>query len=234
MWLLHVWKRTKFPRQISHMQSTAQTRLCKNLCKLFGMSLPEPMLMSCRVSIHRDNPHRNQVSKGSMFDSVMRQCHSSWQSPSPFHELSSWHCFSCKVTRGSMLSFAWMAVCVVQFSHAHCAKSSRPFELFANENCELQNEAKWLREVRLKIPWRSHLSAEMNDASTWRIGVLVAWCVMTLFATTARVVRSITKHVLIRCNGPTDTTVTLCRPTSADDGSLLFWAMFFTVCEEQG
>jgi len=48
---------------------------------------------------------------------------------------------------------------------------------------------KWmqcLREVRLKISRRSPLSTEMNDASTWRIGVPVVQFVMTLFATTAR------------------------------------------------
>jgi len=42
---------------------------------------------------------------------------------------------------------------------------------------------KWmqhLKEVRLKIPWRSLLSAEMNDVSAWRIGVPVAQNVIHL------------------------------------------------------
>jgi len=57
-------------------------------------------------------------------------------------------------------------------------------------------------------------STEMNDASTWRIGVPVAWFVMTLFTTIARVMRSRTKHVLIICNGLKDIAITLCRPAS--------------------
>jgi len=42
---------------------------------------------------------------------------------------------------------------------------------------------KWmqhLREVQLEIPRRSPLSAELNDASAWRIGVRVAQFVVTL------------------------------------------------------
>jgi len=30
----------------------------------------------------------------------------------------------------------------LSFTQMHCTESLRPFELFANENCELQNEAK--------------------------------------------------------------------------------------------
>jgi len=51
----------------------------------------------------------------------------------------------------------------------HCAESHKPFELFANENQKLRNEAnqmQCLREVRLKIPRRNPLSTELNDAST--------------------------------------------------------------------
>jgi len=50
----------------------------------------------------------------------------------------------------------------------HCAKSYRPFELFANENYELRNELnsmQCLKEVCLKISPRDPLSAEMNDTS---------------------------------------------------------------------
>jgi len=50
----------------------------------------------------------------------------------------------------------------------HCAKSCRPFELFANENHKLrmnQNEMQHLREVRLKIHRHNPLFFEMNDAS---------------------------------------------------------------------
>jgi len=52
--------------------------------------------------------------------------------------------------------------------------------------------------------------------------------------TTARVARSRTKFVLIACNNLKDTSVMWCRPASWDDGSLLFWARFFTACERQG
>jgi len=50
----------------------------------------------------------------------------------------------------------------------HCAKSYMPFELFANENCELQNEAKMnvtFERGSAREPRRSPLSAEMNCAS---------------------------------------------------------------------
>jgi len=60
--------------------------------------------------------------------------------------------------------------------HMHWAKSCRPFELFVNENYKLRNDPKLkqhLREVRLKIPQHSPLSAEMNNASALRIGVPV-------------------------------------------------------------
>jgi len=58
----------------------------------------------------------------------------------------------------------------------HCAKSCRPFELFANENHKLrmnQNEMQHLREVRLKIHRHNPLFFEMNDASAWRISMPV-------------------------------------------------------------
>jgi len=65
----------------------------------------------------------------------------------------------------------------------HCAKSHRPFESFANVNCKLWNEAKMnatFERGSAQDPWRDPLSAEMNDASAWRIGVPVVWFVMTL------------------------------------------------------
>jgi len=52
--------------------------------------------------------------------------------------------------------------------HMHQAKGCRPFELFVNENYKLRNDPKLkqhLREVWLKIPRHSPLSAEMNSAS---------------------------------------------------------------------
>jgi len=56
-----------------------------------------------------------------------------------------------------------------------------------------------LREVQLEIPRRSPLSAELNDASTGRIGVPVVCFVMTLqypcITMIARVVLSRTKRV---------------------------------------
>jgi len=67
-------------------------------------------------------------------------------------------------------------------SQLHHAKSYRPVECFANENCKLRNELTpmWcLREVQLKIPQRDPLSAERNDASTWRIGVSLLTSLMT-------------------------------------------------------
>jgi len=66
----------------------------------------------------------------------------------------------------------------------HCAKSHRPFELFVNENCKLQNEAKMnvtFERGSARDPRRSPLSAELNDDSTRRIGMPVAQFVMTLF-----------------------------------------------------
>jgi len=51
----------------------------------------------------------------------------------------------------------------------HCAKSYRPFELFANENCKLQNEAKMnatFERGSAQDPRHNPLSAEFNDAST--------------------------------------------------------------------
>jgi len=50
----------------------------------------------------------------------------------------------------------------------HCAKSHRPFELFVNENHELQNEAKMnatFEKGSARDPRRNPLSAEFNDAS---------------------------------------------------------------------
>jgi len=50
----------------------------------------------------------------------------------------------------------------------HCAKSHRPFELFANVNCKLWNEAKMnvtFERGSARDPRRSPLSAKMNDAS---------------------------------------------------------------------
>jgi len=54
-------------------------------------------------------------------------------------------------------------------SRVRCAKSHMPFELFANENCELQNEAKMnatFERGSARDPWRNPLSAEFNDDST--------------------------------------------------------------------
>jgi len=70
-------------------------------------------------------------------------------------------------------------------TNLHCAKSHRSFELLANANwiVSFRMKPKWmwhLREVWLRIPRRNPLSAEMNDASTWRIGVPVVHFVMTL------------------------------------------------------
>jgi len=50
----------------------------------------------------------------------------------------------------------------------HCAESCRPFELFANENCKLQIEAKMnamFERGSTRDPRRNPLSAEMNNAS---------------------------------------------------------------------
>jgi len=58
----------------------------------------------------------------------------------------------------------------------HYAKSYRPFELFVNENYKLWNEAKMnviFERGSARDPWRSPLSTELNDASTWRIGMPV-------------------------------------------------------------
>jgi len=65
----------------------------------------------------------------------------------------------------------------------HCTKSYRPFELFVNANCELWNEVKMnatFKRGSARDPRCSPLSAEMNDASAWRIGVPVVQFVMTL------------------------------------------------------
>jgi len=67
-------------------------------------------------------------------------------------------------------------------STMHHTKSYRSFEHLCNENCKLRNERKLmqhLREVWLKIPWRNPLSAEMSDASTWRIGLPLLSLLMT-------------------------------------------------------
>jgi len=51
----------------------------------------------------------------------------------------------------------------------HCSKSCRPFELFANENCKLWNEAEMnvtFERGSARDLWRSPLSAGLNDAST--------------------------------------------------------------------
>jgi len=53
-------------------------------------------------------------------------------------------------------------------SAVHCTESHMPFELFANENCKLQNEAKvnaTFERGSAGDPQRSPLSAELNDAS---------------------------------------------------------------------
>jgi len=66
----------------------------------------------------------------------------------------------------------------------HCTKSCRPFELFANENHELQNKAKMnvtFERGSARDPRRSPVSAELNDASARRIGVSVAQFIKTLF-----------------------------------------------------
>jgi len=106
-----------------------------------------------------------------------------------------------------------------------CAESCRPFELFANENCKLQNEAKMnvrFEKGSAQDPRHVPLSAKMNDASAWRIGGPVAQFVVTLFTTTARVKRSRTKRVLITRNGLKDISVALVWTSISDDGSLLF------------
>ena len=54
-------------------------------------------------------------------------------------------------------------------SKVHHAKSYRPFELFANANHKLWNEAKMnvmFERGSAQDPRRSPLSAEMNNAST--------------------------------------------------------------------
>jgi len=116
----------------------------------------------------------------------------------------------------------------------HCAKSYMPFELFVNENDKLQNEAKMkamFQRGSARGPPRGPLSAEMNNASAWKIGMPVVKFVMTLFAMIACVR---TKRVPIVRDGPKDIAVTLTWTSVSDDGSLLFWTMFFTVCEWQG
>jgi len=53
-------------------------------------------------------------------------------------------------------------------SPMHCAKSHRPFELFANENHKLWNEAEMnatFERGSARDPRRGPLSAELNDAS---------------------------------------------------------------------
>jgi len=58
----------------------------------------------------------------------------------------------------------------------HYAKSYWPFELFVNENYKLKNGAKMkviFERGSAQDPRRSPLSAEMNDASTRRIGMPV-------------------------------------------------------------
>jgi len=53
-------------------------------------------------------------------------------------------------------------------SKVHCAKSYRPFELFVDENCKLQNEAKMnvtFERGSARDPRRSPLSAVLNNAS---------------------------------------------------------------------
>jgi len=118
----------------------------------------------------------------------------------------------------------------------HRAKSYKPFELFVNENYKLLNELKqmWhLREVWLKIRQRDPLSAEMNDASAWRIGVSVVWFVVTLFATTACVTPSKTKRLLGVLWRLKHAAIVLCGRLILATFSLLSWAMFFTACEWQ-
>ena len=119
----------------------------------------------------------------------------------------------------------------------HCVKSYMRFELFVNENYKLQNEAKMnvtFERGSARDPRHSPLSTEMNDASTWRIGMPDAQFVMTLFTTIARFKQSRTKRVLIAHNGPKDAAVALVQTSVPDNSSLLFWAMFFTTCEWQG
>ena len=51
----------------------------------------------------------------------------------------------------------------------HCAKSCRPIELFANENCKLWNEAEMnatFERGSAQDPRRNPLSAAFDDAST--------------------------------------------------------------------
>jgi len=63
------------------------------------------------------------------------------------------------------------------------ALAQSSFSSFANENCKLQNEVRMnvtFERGSARDPRRSPLSAELNDASTWRIGVPVAQFVVTL------------------------------------------------------
>jgi len=75
-------------------------------------------------------------------------------------------------------------------------------------------------------PRRSPLSAEFNDGSAWRIGVPVAWFVVTSFDNDSPCQKgNRTKRVLNHMcfhNGLKDVAIATCRPASADDGSLLF------------
>jgi len=63
---------------------------------------------------------------------------------------------------------------------------------------------------------------------------LVIWLGITIVAMIAHVLQNRTKHVLIACNCPQDTTLMSHRQSSCDDGSSLTWAIFFTSSEQQG
>jgi len=55
-----------------------------------------------------------------------------------------------------------------KFPVVRCAKSCRPFELFANENCKLWSEAKMnamFERGSARDPRRSPLSAKFDEAS---------------------------------------------------------------------
>jgi len=122
--------------------------------------------------------------------------------------------------------------------------------VFLNENHKLKmNHSKIKCDIWERLGSRSlgvpdPLSAEVNDASTWRIGVpdvhftcASTWRIgvpdvhllMTVVSTMARVVRS------RMCGGQWDTAVKSHRRLSHiihDDASLLSWATFFVASEQ--
>jgi len=112
-----------------------------------------------------------------------------------------------------------------------CALRQKPqtFWAFANENWMLRNEPNWmwhLRETRLKISPRNPLSAEVNDASAWRISMPVVhllsiWDVTSLW------------RQLVSCDPEQNVfqalTLTLTHALGLDECLLLSWASFFSI-----